>query len=297
VLKEASAAYFVSIARCLISIRNSAALATNNAPALTKFQMKNPNLDANFGCEGQGIATRFCERSGEKFGFLDHCDFIPAIFRDLPKEQIAAIFLTLYNFDVGDALKIPFSCAKNCMSLREIFENFIRESLSAKPLSFKKTAEFCIASNLILQAHFQNKTRPALARVCAMKAARLAALLQNGVVLDGADAFGNFVLDKISRKNQDAQICLKDEMILVRKCGRRLGIFPYFKRIDPKNDRSFDEDIQRASLSKYTDLADAIYLVYPQNADFKHHVEVKSGDFKVNFIMKLVPYAINNKIF
>ena len=78
-----------------------------------------------------------------------------------------------------------------------------------------------------------------------MKAARLAALLENGVVLDGAEAFGNFVLDKISRKNQDAQICLKDEMILVRKCGRRLGIFPYFKRIDPKNNRSFDEDMPR----------------------------------------------------
>ena len=187
--------------------------------------MKNPNLDANFGCEGQGVAARFCERSGEKFGFLGHCDFIPAIFRDLPKEQIAAIFLTLYNFDVGDAFKIPFSCAKNCTSLREIFENFIRESLSAKPLSFKKTAKLCIASNLILQSHFQNKTRPAPARVCAMKAARLAALLQNGVVLDGAEAFGNFVLNKISRKNQDAQICLKDEMILVRQAAWNFSLF------------------------------------------------------------------------
>lgn len=70
------------------------------------------------------------------FGFYGSKDFVPEPFCSLCKSKINN-FLTLYNANVDDALKIPMKFAINTENFSEIFSNFIIENLRFKPLNFK----------------------------------------------------------------------------------------------------------------------------------------------------------------
>ena len=235
----------------------------------------------------------------EKFGFCEDGEFVPKIFSNLPKQEISKIFLTIYNANVDKDYKIPPKFAKNCTSLNQIFKNFISQNLAKKPLNFKNATKFCVASNLIIFSFLQNKSQPNLANLANLKVAKIISLLRNnfdfGVVFNANSSFKNFIFDKISHKNKNLKITFDDDIIVIQKDKFRLGILANFKEISNLNRANFSCDLQSALLRKCE--FDMLYLVYPRNANFKRHIEIKSSEFEPNFRVKLVPYSINNKIF
>jgi len=117
------------------------------------------------------------------------------------------------------------------------------------------------------------------------------------LLLNGDDAFRNLVFYKIALRNAGAEIELKNELIIVRKNGFSLGVIANFRSMLVSNPMLYDNDIKKAlELCRGANL-DAVYLVYPKNENFNRHVEIKSECFKGNFIMKLVPYKLTDKIY
>ena len=237
--------------------------------------------------------------NGEKFGFCENGEFVPKIFSNLPKDEISKIFLTIYNANVDDDYKILPKFAKNCTLLNQIFKNFISQNLAKKPLNFVKPTKFCVASNLVIFSFLQNKPQPNLANLANLKVAKIISLLRNsfdfGIVFNANSCFKNFVFDKISHKNKNLKITFDNDIIVIQKDKFRLGIFANLKEISNLNTANFGCDLKNALLRKGE--FDMLYLVYPRNANFRRHIEVKSSEFEPNFKVKLVPYSINNKIF
>ena len=91
------------------------------------------------------------------FGFCGSKDFVPDPFCSLCKSKKSIIFLTLYNANVDDALKIPMKFARNAENFSEIFSNFIIENLRFKPLNFKKCVKFDVLSNVIILSFLKGK--------------------------------------------------------------------------------------------------------------------------------------------
>ena len=104
-------------------------------------------------------------QNSDIFGFVGKNEFIAQMFNSLEKNKICSIFLTLYNSNLGNSYHIPQIFAKNCTKLNQIFENFIKFSLSQNQLNFKKTTKFCVASNVIIHSYLQNKKSPKFANL------------------------------------------------------------------------------------------------------------------------------------
>ena len=239
-----------------------------------------------------------------EFGFLNNKDIVPDIFCIDNSKKIREIFLTLYNANVDSDYKIPKKFAKNSKNLSQIFTNFINLSIQKKPLNFKKATKFCIFSNILIFNYLNGKKTQIykFANLPQMKIAKILYMLSKnpnfGIVFNAKILFENFVFDKISHKNSDCEIYFKDDMVVIEKKGyKKLGIFINFEKIDISKQCNIDNDIKNAITNRWANEVDEIYLIYPKNDNFTKHIEIKSDNFKYNFMMKLVPYKIDNQIY
>ena len=242
--------------------------------------------------------------SGEIFGFdANGREIVPEALRDYNTASRARAMLALYNFNVNASYRISPKYLQGEIQFRAAFLNFIASELgrgARKIYRFKPAVKFCVADNAIIFAYLCGMPLPALAANPRYKLARAIVSLRRGLLLNGDDAFHNFVFCKIALRNAGAQLQLvgkSGELIVVRKSGFNLGVVTSFKKILPQNPAICDNDIKKAlELCRGANL-DAVYLVYPKNENFNRHVEIKSECFKGNFIMKLVPYKLTDKIY
>ena len=241
---------------------------------------------------------------GEIFGFdANRREIVPEALRDYNTASRARAMLALYNFNVNADYRIPPANLKGASQFRAAFLNFIASELrrgARKIYRFKPAVKFCAADNAIIFSYLRGMPLPVFAAKPAYKLTRAIVSLRSGVLLNGDDAFLNFVFCKIALRNAGAQLQLvgkSGELIVVRKSGFSLGVVTSFKKILPQNPAIYDNDIKKAlELCRGVNL-DAVYLVYPKNENFNRHVEIKSECFKGNFIMKLVPYKLTDKIY
>ncbi len=242
--------------------------------------------------------------SGEIFGFdANGREIVPEALRDYNAASRARAMLALYNFNVNADYRIPPTNLKGASQFRTAFLNFIASELgrgARKIYRFKLAVKFCAADNAIIFAYLRGMPLPVFAAKPAYKLTRAIASLRSGLLLNGDDAFRNFVFCKIALRNAGAQLQLvgkSGELIVVCKSGFSLGVVTSFKKILPQNPAIYDNDIKKAlELCRGANL-DAVYLVYPKNENFNRHIEIKSECFKGNFIMKLVPYKLTDKIY
>ncbi|WP_297905654.1 hypothetical protein [uncultured Campylobacter sp.] len=241
---------------------------------------------------------------GEIFGFdANGREIVPEALRDYNAASRAQAMLALYNFNVNADYRIPPANLKSASQFRSAFLNFISSELgrgARKIYRFKPAVKFCAADNAVIFAYLRGRPLPVFAAKPAYKLTRAIVSLRSGLLLNGDDAFRNFVFCKIALRNAGAQLQLvgkSGELIVARKSGFSLGVVTSFKKILPQNSAIYDNDIKKAlELSCGANL-DALYLVYPKNENFNRHVEIKSECFKGNFIMKLVPYKLTDKIY
>jgi len=241
---------------------------------------------------------------GEIFGFdANGREIVPEALRDYDAASRARAMLALYNFNVNADYRIPPANLKSASQFCTAFLNFIASELrrgARKIYRFKPAVKFCAADNAIIFAYLRGMQLPIFATNPAYKLSRAIVSLRSGLLLNGDDAFRNFVFCKIALRNAGAQLQLvgkSGELIVVRKSGFSLGVVTSFKKILPQNPAIYDNDIKKAlELCRGANL-DAVYLVYPKNENFNRHVEIKSECFKGNFIMKLVPYKLTDKIY
>ncbi len=243
----------------------------------------------------------FC---GEIFGFdANGREIAPEALQDYDAASRARAMLALYNFNVNADYRIPPKYLQGEMQFRAAFLNFIASELgrgARKIYRFKPAVKFCVADNAIIFSYLRGMPLPVFAARPVYKLTRAIVSLRSGLLLNGDDAFRNFVFCKIALRNAGAQLQLvgkSGELIVVRKSGFSLGVVTSFKKILPQNPAIYDNDIKKAlELCRGANL-DAVYLVYPKNENFNRHVEIKSECFKGNFIMKLVPYKLTDKIY
>ena len=238
---------------------------------------------------------------GEIFGFdANGREIAPEALRDYDAASRARAMLALYNFNVNADYRIPPANLKSASQFRAAFLNFIASELgrgARKIYRFKPAVKFCAADNAIIFAYLRDMPLPVFAAKPAYKLARAIVSLRSGVLLNAREAFSDFVFSKIALRNAGAEIELKNELIIVRKNGFSLGVIANFRSMLVSNPMLYDNDIKKAlELSCGANL-DAVYLVYPKNENFNRHVEIKSECFKGNFIMKLVPYKLTDKIY
>lgn len=240
----------------------------------------------------------FC---GEILGFdANGREIAPEALRDYDAASRARAMLALYNFNVNASYRISPKYLQGEMQFRAAFLNFITSELgrgTRKIYRFKPAVKFCAADNAIIFSYLRGMQLPVFAAKPAYKLTRAIVSLRSGVLLNGDDAFRNFVFCKIALRNAGAEIELKNELIIVRKNGFSLGVIANFRSMLVSNPMLYDNDIKKAlELSCGANL-DALYLVYPKNENFNRHVEIKNECFKGNFIMKLVPYKLTDKIY
>lgn len=238
---------------------------------------------------------------GEIFGFdANGREIVPEALRDYNAASRAQAMLTLYNFSVDADYRIPPANLKGASQFRAAFLNFIASELgrgARKIYRFKPAVKFCAADNAIIFAYLRDMPLPVFAVKPAYKLARAIVSLRRGVLLNAGEAFSDFVFSKIALRNAGAEIELKNKLIIVRKNGFSLGVIANFRSMLVSNPMFYDNDIKKAlELCRGANL-DALYLVYPKNENFNRHVEIKSECFKGNFIMKLVPYKLTDKIY
>ena len=243
----------------------------------------------------------FC---GEILGFdANGREIAPEALRDYDAASRARAMLALYNFNVNASYRISPKYLQGEMQFRAAFLNFITSELgrgTRKIYRFKPAVKFCAADNAIIFSYLRGMQLPVFAAKPAYKLTRAIVSLRSGVLLNGDDAFRNFVFCKIALRNAGAQLQLvgkSGELIVVRKSGFSLGVVTSFKKILHQNPAIYDNDIKKALELCHGANIDAVYLVYPKNENFNRHVEIKSECFKGNFIMKLVPYKLTDKIY
>ena len=243
----------------------------------------------------------FC---GEIFGFdANGREIASEALQDYDAALRAQAMLALYNVNVNADDRILPANLKGASQFRAAFLNFISSELrrgARKIYRFKPAVKFCAADNAIIFSYLRGMSLPVFAAKPAYKLTRAIVSLRSGLLLNGDDAFRNFVFCKIALRNAGAQLQFvgkSGELIVVRKSGFSLGVVTSFKKILPQNSAIYDNDIKKAlELCRGANL-DALYLVYPKNENFNRHVEIKSECFKGNFIMKLVPYKLTDKIY
>ncbi|WP_299227614.1 hypothetical protein [uncultured Campylobacter sp.] len=241
---------------------------------------------------------------GEIFGFdANGREIAPEALQGYDAASRARAMLALYNFNVNADYRIPPANLKSASQFRAAFLNFIASELGRgahKIYRFKPAVKFCAADNVIIFSYLRGMPLPVFAAKPAYKLTRAIVSLRSGVLLNACEAFSDFVFSKIALRNAGAQLQLvgkSGELIVVRKSSFSLGVVTSFKKILPQNPAIYDNDIKKAlELCRGANL-DAVYLVYPKNENFSRHVEIKSECFKGNFIMKLVPYKLTDKIY
>ena len=191
--------------------------------------------------------------SGEIFGFdANGREIAPEALRDYNAASRARAMLALYNFNVNADYRILPANLKGASQFRTAFLNFIASELrrgARKIYRFKPAVKFCAADNAIIFSYLCGMPLPVFVAKPAYKLTRAIVSLRSGVLLNGDDAFRNFVFCKIALRNAGAQLQLvgkSGELIVVRKSGFSLGVVTSFKKILHQNPAIYDNDIKSA---------------------------------------------------
>ena len=191
--------------------------------------------------------------SGEIFGFdANGREIAPEALRDYNAASRARAMLALYNFNVNADYRIPPANLKGASQFRTAFLNFIASELrrgARKIYRFKPAVKFCAADNAIIFSYLCGMPLPVFVAKPAYKLTRAIVSLRSGVLLNGDDAFRNFVFCKIALRNAGAQLQLvgkSGELIVVRKSGFSLGVVTSFKKILHQNPAIYDNDKKSA---------------------------------------------------
>ncbi|EAT99399.2 hypothetical protein [Campylobacter curvus] len=238
-----------------------------------------------------------------KFGHSsDIGEITPSIFAGLDKLSQARIFITLYNASVERDLAIPLSYAK-FLNIKDIFNARINTLLKPKFLNSKCANSLCLASNAIISAYLKNEfsSLKFIAKQPKHVAAKMIKMLyakgEFEICLDANDMFSQFVYDKIAAKHHDKEVAFENGIISIRQGGRELlSVMPSFKYVNLDDMRNLSDEINRAVGVLNSKNHERIYIIFPRNKEFKHHVEVRHCGC-MQGSLKLVPYTISNKIF
>ncbi|MCI6989113.1 MAG: hypothetical protein MR902_06035 [Campylobacter sp.] len=232
------------------------------------------------------------KRIDNLFGFSLERDFIPKVYENLPRQDIFRIFLLQYNASVDESLKIPLIYAKKALRLKDIFDNYINNLLYISPLNPKKVCRFSIASNLAINSFKTGKFSKFPLSNLSMKAARFINLIYNkefqGLAFEADILFFEYVFDKVTKRNKNLKIKIKDGTIFIQKNGKNLALLTYAKSFIncPKFHQN---EIEKAF--EICDENTAVYILFPRQNSLKRHICVQNEETKV---IKIVPYSINN---
>ncbi|MBE3609534.1 hypothetical protein [Campylobacter californiensis] len=239
-----------------------------------------------------------------KFGhLLDIGEITPSIFSKFSKFQKAKIFLTLYNANVKNELKIPLKYAK-FLKIEDIFRAYIDDLLKINSLKICKVKNFCLVSNALIHAYLQGdfSRLKFMAKEPVYHVAKLIKILYSSgkfeLCFEANDMFAGFVYDKISKKHPDKQIYLKDGVIFAECSGKKIfGVMPSFKEISKDSFHTAKSEILRATRILNESDLEAMFIVFPRNGKFLKHVEVRHKACRCSGKLKLVPYTISHKLF
>ena len=229
------------------------------------------------------------------FGFSNHQEFIPELYKNYTRKKLNLIFLHQYNANVEDDLKISFEYANKAKNLRDIFKLILTDLLC---VNFGKVRKICIQSNVYIQNF--NFKESKIFKTRFENFIRVKKLLRTyfcGVCFNTQDLFIGYVYDKISKQNPNKSVILKDNLIVVEQ---KLALLVCSKKINIKELQNCLEncnEIQKALNLICKNSFSNFYIIYPKNDNFNHFVEIKHFLCDLNKTMlKLVPYSISNKL-
>lgn len=200
-------------------------------------------------------------------------------------------FAKMYNFLEKD-YQIDENLVKN-FNIQIAFKDKIAKILSLKPLKFCRVKKFDINSNKII---FGYKNRKNLSQISlsdnSYKIAKfIKKFYENGKLDYNLELyFRDYAAKKIALTNKDCIVSCDKNLISIYKNGELkltvLAIYKFFDEIvELKNEINFAFHI------KFKNKIPNLYLIVPNQKNFKRHIEIKSC-FK-DISLKLVPYKLN----
>jgi len=228
----------------------------------------------------------------------------PPMFRHLPRPQRRMLFLTQYNLCAEPDERVLL---KGChQPLAEHFFDAIRQSIP-KPLSpVSSRLVFCPRSSALIHAFLSGDMHATHAIACNMatlpsfepakRIYRLFAKENPGMMFDASGLFLQFVYEKICKRNPDKNVYIECDEIIIEEAGERvLSVVPCVKRVDKNNPKGVEEEISRAWKRLAQNGTRAVYLVFPRNALFTRHIQVRQPHEQCARV-KLVPYVISHSV-
>lgn len=226
------------------------------------------------------------------FGFSLEREFIPLVYQNLSRQDIFRAFLLQYNASVDESLKVPLRYVNKAINLKDIFDRYINDLLTINPLSFKRASKICIPSNLAINAFKSGKFSKFPLSNLSMKAAKFINLIYNkefqGLLFEADILFFEYVFDKVTKRNKNLKVEIKNGSIFIQKDGKSLVLLTYAKCFTPCS-KFHQNEIKRAF--EICDENTAVYILFPRQNSLKRHICVQNEETKV---IKIVPYSINN---
>lgn len=228
------------------------------------------------------------------FGFDDKGDLIPEVLFALPTSEINRIFITQFNENVDDELKIPPRYA-NSNSIKEIFRRYIDDTLAIHPLKFSPCKSFCISSNLVINAYKNGQNLKYLAKFPQMKIAKFIAFFgRDELRFNANELFANFIQSKLIKMHGSEHILSDEKMIYLSYNDHKIGILPSFSSFDISDKATFENEVKKAF--DFSEGLDMVYIAFPRQENLKKYINIKNVAFHSEKLVKIVPYSITNKI-
>lgn len=223
------------------------------------------------------------------FGFSNHQEFVPSIYKNYTREQINYIFLCQYNANMEKFLKIPFYYGVKAKNLKNIFEIYIKELLHVKFQKIIKLYKF----NCFLQNIERKKLIFKENKIIHPKIENLLQFYTYGICFKTNDLFAGYVFDKICKQNPSKKITQMNNIIFIEQ---ECAVLTLSEKIDSKN-LQIEKTLSYIQEFVKNHSFDKIYIVYPKNENFTHFIQIKHFLYDLKKTMvKLVPYSITNKL-
>lgn len=228
------------------------------------------------------------------FGFDNKGDLIPEVLFSLPMSEINRIFITQFNENVEDELKIPPRYA-NSNSIKEIFERYIDDTLAINPLKFNACKSFCASSNLVINAYKNEQDLKYLTKFPKIKIAKFIAFFgRDELRFNANELFANFIQSKLIKIHGSSHVSSDERMIYVNYDNHKIGILPTFSSFDISKKATFENEVKRAF--DFSEGLDVVYIAFPRQENLKKYINIKNVAFHSEKLVKIVPYSITNKI-
>lgn len=200
-------------------------------------------------------------------------------------------FALMYNFLEKD-YQIDEKFVKK-FGLNVALKDKISRVLSFKPLKFFKACKFDINSNKIIFAYKNKKSLSDLnIDDKTYKISKFIKYFYNDLRLNyNLDlCFRDFAAKKIALKNKDCKIlCQKNQIYIYKNDELKLIViacYKFFNKI-----KELKNEINQAFHIKFKNNIPNLYIIVPNQKNFKRHIEIKSC-FK-DISLKLVAYKLN----